>query len=294
MSLGHHCQTATSGADALERIADRPFDVVISDWEMPGMSGAELCERVRAAAGDDAPYTYFILLTGFHDRDHLMTGMEAGADDYQRKPVDVDELEARLVSAARVVDLHRRLTTRAAALRYDSKRFYAASRTDPLTGAGNRLRMNEELAAAIARAKRYGHRFSIAMCDLDFFKAFNDRFGHIAGDEALQRIAETMRATIRTGDTLFRYGGEEFVVLLAELDVDGAARVMDRVRAEVERLALPAGSGESSMTVSIGVAELDLARDRSSIDWIGHADAALYAAKARGRNRVVTCPHRDG
>lgn len=294
MSLGHHCQTATSGADALERIADRPFDVVISDWEMPGMSGAELCERVRAAAGDDAPYTYFILLTGFHDRDHLMTGMEAGADDYQRKPVDVDELEARLVSAARVVDLHRRLTTRAAALRHDSKRFYAASRTDPLTGAGNRLRMNEELAAAIARAKRYGHRFSIAMCDLDFFKAFNDRFGHIAGDEALQRIAETMRATIRTGDTLFRYGGEEFVVLLAELDVDGAARVMDRVRAEVERLALPAGSGESSMTVSIGVAELDLARDRSSIDWIGHADAALYAAKTRGRNRVVTCPHRDG
>ncbi|MBS2018865.1 MAG: diguanylate cyclase [Deltaproteobacteria bacterium] len=291
--LGHHCRTARDGADALALIAERPVDVVIADWEMPKMTGAELCEQIRASAADDAPYTYFILLTGFHDRDHLLAGMEAGADDYQRKPVDVDELEARLVSAARVVELHRRLTTRAAALRRDSKRFYAASRTDPLTGAGNRLRMNEEIEAAMARASRYGHRYSLAMCDIDFFKKLNDALGHVAGDAALQRVVDTIATTVRTGDAVFRYGGEEFVVLLVELELGGAARVMDRVRAEIERLELPSGSS-GPMTMSIGVAELDLARDRTAADWIGRADAALYTAKARGRNRVVASPSREG
>lgn len=290
--LGHHCRTAASAAEALERIAEKPADVVISDWEMPGMSGAQLCERIRSA-GDDAPYTYFIVLTGFHDREHLIAAMEAGADDYQRKPVELDELEARLVSAARVVELHRRLASKTAALRHDSKRFYAASRTDTLTGAGNRLHLDEELTAALARARRYGHKCSIAMCDLDFFKAFNDRFGHVAGDEALRRIAETMRSTIRTGDALFRYGGEEFAVLLVEQNVGDASRVMERVRAEVERIALPSATAGRSMTISIGVAGLDLTRDRSPTDWIGRADAALYAAKAQGRNRVVSSPSKE-
>jgi PleD family two-component response regulator len=194
-------------------LAERPADLVISDWDMPMMNGAELCRRVRSG-GDDVPYTYFILMTAFDDREHLLAGMTAGADDYQRKPVSFDELEARLLTAGRVVKLHRRLASRTAELRDDSTRNYAASRTDALTGVFNRMRLDEEIATLLSRASRYGHTCSLAMCDLDFFKSYNDQFGHVAGDEALRLVARGMRSNLRSADALFRYGGEEFVVLL--------------------------------------------------------------------------------
>jgi len=289
-AYGHHCRTAASGEDALRAIAERHPDVVISDWEMPGMNGAELCRQTRNTE-DDSPYIYFIILSAFSDRAHLLAGMEAGADDYQRKPVDLDELEARLLSASRVVELHRRLATRTAELRHDSTRFYAASRTDALTGVGNRLRLDEEVAAMLSRASRYGHRCSLAICDLDFFKAFNDRYGHVAGDETLKRVATGMRANLRTADALFRYGGEEFVVLLVEQSLDDATFVMDRMRAEIERLAIASPATGGSLTVSVGVAEVDTARDGTPADWIARADAALYVAKSQGRNRVVAAPN---
>jgi two-component system, cell cycle response regulator len=288
-SYGHHCRTAVCGEDALRAIAERHPDVVISDWEMPGMNGAELCRRTRNTE-DDSPYTYFIILSAFSDRAHLLAGMEAGADDYQRKPLDLDELEARLLSAARVVELHRRLASRTAELRHDSTRFYAASRTDALTGVGNRLRLDEEVSAMLSRAARYGHRCALAICDLDFFKAFNDRYGHVAGDEALRRVATGMRANLRAADTVFRYGGEEFVVLLVEQSLADATFVMDRMRAEIERLAIASPATGGALTVSVGVAEVDPNRDSVPADWIARADAALYVAKSQGRNRVIATP----
>jgi diguanylate cyclase (GGDEF)-like protein len=285
-TYGHNCRTAVSGEDALRAIAETHPDVVISDWEMAGMDGAELCRQTRKT-DDDAPYTYFIILSSFTDRAHLLAGMEAGADDYQRKPVDLDELEARLLTAARVVELHRRLASRTAELRQDSTRFYAASRTDPLTGVGNRLRLDEEVAAMLSRAVRYGHRCALAICDLDFFKAFNDRFGHVAGDEALRRVAGGMRTNLRAADTLFRYGGEEFVVLLVEQTLADATFVMDRMRVEIEGLGIASPATGGPLTVSIGIAEVDPIHDHAAVDWIARADAALYVAKAQGRNRVV-------
>lgn len=287
--FGHRCRTAADGYEALAAIAQQQPDVVISDWKMPGMNGAQLCERIRSA-GDDAPYTYFIILSAFGDRDHLVAGMAAGADDYQQKPVDLDELEARLVSAARVVDLHRRSASRTADLRHDSTRFYNASRTDSLTGAGNRLRLDEEIATMLSRAQRYEHRCSLAICDIDFFKAFNDRFGHVAGDEALRQVADGMRASLRSADTLFRYGGEEFVVLLVEQSLEEAQIVMDRMRAAVERIAIPSPATGGVLTISVGVAQVDPAKDASAEQWLARADAALYRAKGSGRNRVVSTP----
>lgn len=292
-SFGHRCRTAVDGEDALRAVAERRPDVVISDWEMPRMNGAELCRRTRKG-GDETPYTYFIILTAYGDREHLLAGMAAGADDFQRKPVDLDELEARLLSASRVVELHRRLASRAAELQTDSTRFYAASRTDALTGTGNRLRLDEEASALLARAARYGHRCSLAICDLDFFKAFNDKFGHVAGDDALRRVAAGMRANLRSADTLFRYGGEEFVVLLVEQSLADATFVMDRMRRAIEGLAISSPATGASLTLSVGVAEVDTAHDGTPADWIARADAALYTAKQGGRNRVVSAAPPDG
>jgi two-component system, cell cycle response regulator len=286
LSFGHRCRVAVDGLDALRLLAESSADVIVSDWDMPNLNGAELCQRVRSA-GDDAPYVYFMILTGFNDRAHLLAGMAAGADDYQRKPVDLHELEARLVSAARVVELHRRLELRTETLRVDSTRHYAASRTDGLTGVGNRMHLDEEIATLLARAQRYGATCSLALCDLDFFKAYNDRFGHVAGDKALRAVAEAMRKNVRAADALFRYGGEEFVVLLFQQSLSDAERAMDRMRTEVAGLGIPSAAG-GCVTLSIGVAELDVARDRSAEAWIARADVALYEAKSRGRNRVIS------
>jgi two-component system chemotaxis response regulator CheY len=287
-SHGHRCRVAGDGTEALKLLAERPADLVISDWAMPEMSGAELCRRVRDG-GDDVPYTYFIIMTAFDDREHLLAGMAAGADDYQRKPVRPDELEGRLISAQRVVEHHRRLEARTANLLDDSTRHYEASRTDALTGVANRMRLDEEIATLLSRARRYGHTCSLAICDVDHFKAYNDRFGHVAGDDALRSIADGMRLNLRSADALFRYGGEEFVVLLIEQSLAEAERAMERMRVQIERLGIPSARG-GPLTVSVGVAELDPASDRSGEDWIARADAALYEAKARGRNRVVSTP----
>ena len=285
-SFGHDCRVAVDGFDALRLLAESPADVVISDWDMPGMSGAELCRRVRSA-GDDAPYTYFIIMTAFDDRDHLLGGMKAGADDYQCKPVRFAELEARLLSAGRVVELHRRLALRSAALHEDNVRNYLASRTDALTGVGNRMRLDEEVATLLSRAQRYGHTCSLAICDLDFFKSFNDCFGHVAGDEALRAVAEGMRSNLRSADAVFRYGGEEFVILLIEQSLVDAELAMERMRSQIERLAIPSAGG-GPLTVSVGVAQVDPEEDHTAELWIARADAALYEAKSGGRNRVMS------
>lgn len=287
--LGHRVRFAQDAPRALEMLDERPADVVISDWDMPGMTGAELCAILRQRE-DDEPYTYFIILTGFDDREHLLAGMAAGADDYQRKPVNLDELEARLVSASRVVDLHRRLETRTAALLDDTTRLFAASRTDALTGAGNRLRFDEDVETMLSRAQRYGHPCSLALCDLDYFKSFNDTLGHVAGDEALRRVAEAMRNNLRASDTLYRYGGEEFVVLLVEQSVGDAVRAMERMRTAIERLSIPSPRTGGALTVSIGVAQVDPSQDATPETWIERADGCLYDAKDRGRNRVVPEP----
>ena len=285
-AFGHDCRAAADGAEAARLLEERPADVVVADWEMPGLSGAELCRQIRS--GEDGAYTYFILMTGHHDREHLIEGMAAGADDYQKKPIELDELEARLVSAARVVALHRRLHDRENELRRDSSALFAVSRTDPLTGIGNRLRMEEELAAAYSRAKRYAHRFTLAIVDVDHFKVLNDGFGHLAGDEALKIVASTLRAGLRSADSLYRYGGEEFVVVLPEQSLADAVGAVDRMRRALEEQHIrhPAGS---ALTVSAGVAELDPTSDDIAT-WIARADAALYFAKSNGRNRVEAIP----
>jgi two-component system cell cycle response regulator len=283
--LGHACRTARDGQEALEMHQQQHADVILSDCRMPRMDGLELCRRTRVGDDDSSSYTYFILMTGYNDKEHFLQGMEAGADDYHPKPIDIDELQARLLSAGRVISLYRKLAEHNSSLRRDSQMSFRLARVDPLTEVANRLRMNEDLEIIWGRAKRYGHRFSAALCDIDWFKTYNDHFGHLAGDAVLRRIAQSIRKELRQGDELYRYGGEEFLVVLPEQSQGEAIQAMERVRREVERLAIPTVAEKGIVTISIGVAELD-AGDDAVANWLLRVDKTLYAAKGSGRNRV--------
>jgi two-component system chemotaxis response regulator CheY len=141
--------------------------------------------------------------------------------------------------------------------------------------------MNEDLRTMWSRARRYKHEYAIAICDIDRFKAYNDRFGHLAGDEALRRVAQAIRASLRESDGLYRYGGEEFVVLFPDQSLAQAARALRRVQLDVERLCIPAAKPGMALTISVGAATIDPHRDANVEAALQRADAELYRAKAR-------------
>jgi two-component system cell cycle response regulator len=288
VSFGHLCRTAADGLQAWQLHQAERADVIVSDWDMPGIDGIELCRRTRVAA--DEAYTYFILMTAFADKAHFVRGMQAGADDYQTKPIDLDELQARLVSAERVISVYRRLSNKNRSLRHDSQAAIRLARTDPLTGVANRLHLREALEALLARSQGDDLRCSIALCDIDHFKAYNDHFGHVAGDAVLRNVAQTIQGELRRGDALYRYGGEEFLIAFPEQSVSDASRAAERARRAVESLGIRTVGRRGIVTISIGVAQPT--PDDASIDsWIERADAALYRAKHEGRNRVEREPH---
>lgn len=286
-ALGHACVVATDGEEAWRLFQATDVDVVISDRRMPGLDGVELCRRVRAAPRDT--YTYFIFLTVVDDKAAVAGGMAAGADDYLVKPLDADELRTRLAVADRVTTLHRQLARQSAELERLNRALFAQSRADALTGLGSRLKLREDLEAIAARARRYGHGYCVVMCDVDFFKAYNDGHGHLAGDEVLRTVARTLRATCRGGDHAYRYGGEEFLILLPEQSLDGGFAAAERHRRAIEALAIPHPGNPCGgvVTISAGVAALPNTSTAPIDTWLAAADAALYRAKHSGRNRVA-------
>ena len=283
--LGHECLAAADGEEAWGLYKENPdIDTIISDWMMPGVDGLELCRRVRGDGREG--YTFFIFLTALGDREHLLQGLEAGADDYLSKPLDRDELGMRLTSALRVTELHRRLAFQNGELEKLNRMLFEQSRQDPLTSLGNRLRLREDLQVLQSRTERYGHSYAVALCDVDFFKAYNDRYGHLAGDDVLRRVAAAISSGLRGGDAAYRYGGEEFLIVLPEQDAEDADATTDRLRRAVEDLGIPHADGtpRGVVTISAGVAMSPEAEDADAL--LKAADTALYAAKEAGRNRV--------
>jgi diguanylate cyclase (GGDEF)-like protein len=266
--LGHRCSVAEDGTEAWQRFQEELPDVVITDWQMPGMDGTELAQAIRSHSG--SPYAYVVVLTGAADETAARLTMEAGADDLLLKPLDVAQLERKLIAAARVTALHRRL--------------HDDARQDALTGLGNRLRLAEDLEVLCGRVGRYGHVYSVALLDIDNFKGYNDGSGHLAGDDVLRAVARALNQQIRSGDALYRYGGEEFLSLLPEQSIESAAIAAERLRSAVEALAIPHPAG-GVVTVSAGVAALTDPDCRPE-ELFELADQALYRAKEGGRNRV--------
>jgi two-component system chemotaxis response regulator CheY len=285
--LGHECLVAADGDRAWALLQSSTIDLLITDWMMPGLDGPELCRRIRAR--DDDAYTYIILATVVSDRDHVLEGMRAGADDYLIKPIDPFAVQTRLIAAERVTSLHRQISEFRTQLERLNRDLAEQARTDPLTQLGNRLRLHEDLELLHAGALRHRRPYSVAIFDLDHFKSYNDTYGHPEGDKALQQVAAILAADIRTADAAYRYGGEEFLVLLANERLDGARVIAERLRKTIEASAFPhEGTASGLLTISAGIASFDPPETgRTASQIIEDADQALYTAKQEGRNRVA-------
>ncbi|MDA0174099.1 response regulator [Solirubrobacter taibaiensis] len=222
--LGHEVVEAEDGSDGWQRFqAGRP-EVVITDWAMPGIDGTELTRRIRSLEGGG--YTYIMVLSARADEHAQRDAVRAGADDVLAKPLDPAELERGLIAAERLVTMHRRMTS-------DLRR-------DPVTGAGSRVRLDEDLAALCARVTRYGHTYCVAM------------IGLVPGsDDGVRRVGAALTEEIRSGDVLYRYGPAQFVVLLPEQGLETANLAANRLRTASERAA-PAGTAISVGIVTTG------------------------------------------
>jgi len=279
-ALGHECVAVPDGDAAWRHVQDFRPDVLVTDRDMPGLDGVQLCRAIRESEQDS--YTYLILVTSAANRADVLSGMEAGADDYLAKPLDPFDLETRLLAARRVTSLHTELAR-------TREQLAKLANTDPLTKLRNRHGLLDELDRLHATSQRYGRGYCLALCDLDFFKSYNDSYGHQAGDEALRAVAATLAAHVRQGDTVFRYGGEEFLLLLPEQQQDDAVLALDRIRRAVQDLGLEHSTSypDGVVTLSIGISAFTPGMHVTNREVLKEADRALYAAKAAGRNKVM-------
>jgi len=275
LKAGYEVVSVQNGLEAWELLNERFFPVVLTDWVMPEMNGLELCRRIRQS--NFPGYVFIILLTAKDAKSDIIDGLEAGADDYLTKPVHNAELVARLRTAKRICDLE--------------KAFMLMTITDPLTGAFNRGHMAECVNYEIGRAARYAHPTSLILCDIDYFKQINDTYGHQAGDEVLKAFVKCLQDTIRHDvDLLFRYGGEEFALLLPETNLTGALHLGERIRCLVSQLETQHDRKRIQITASIGVSCYDPTatnKDMTNEALVNMADQYLYKCKRGGRNKVL-------
>ena len=257
-------------------------DLAILDWVMPGMTGPEVCKLVRQQEREK--YTYLILLTSKSLKEDLIEGMESGADDYVTKPFDQHELQVRLRAGIRILELQAELMAAREELREHATK-------DPLTKLWNRRHIMEVLELELARIQRQDTPLSLLMIDLDHFKSINDTYGHSAGDEVLRETGRRLKASVRQYDSVGRYGGEEFLVVMPGCGGADVEKQAERLRVALCSTPMKAGDHELTVTGSFGATFALPAFQANPQDLIKIADEALYRAKRAGRNRVQTIRH---
>lgn len=275
---GHQVVAVSNGADAWALLdAEDSPRIAILDWMMPGLEGVEICRRVRARS--DRAYTFLILLTAHGQKHGLLSGLQAGADDYLSKPFNGEELRARLQVAERILSVQDELIAARDALHFQATH-------DLLTGILSRGAAMDFLVRELARGFREQRTIGVVLADLDHFKRVNDTYGHVAGDTVLQEAAQRMLKCTRRYDCVGRYGGEEFLIVFPSSSENCTVILAERIRKAVQSEPVQLADAQVLMTASFGAASSDTSKLQEPIDLLRSADAALYRAKELGRNRV--------
>lgn len=275
---GYEVEVTRDGAEALSRLRmPGAPDIAILDWMMPEMDGVEVCRQLRAQ--DPTVPRYLILLTAKGNTEDVVEGLTSGADDYVTKPFDRKELLARLKVGERIITLQKDIIAAREELRI-------LATQDSLTATWNRRVILEHVGQELTRAQRKRASLSLAMADIDHFKRINDNFGHLGGDEVLREVSRRLSASLRPYDAVGRFGGEEFLVVMAECGEGEARSIGERLRACVSERPIQWDNQEIVLTISVGVATAGNTCGLTVENLIRVADDALYRAKSAGRNRV--------
>lgn len=290
---GYSVVACQNGREALEAIQREGACMVIADWMMPEMDGLEVCRAAREISTlNGLSFVHFILLTARDEKEHVVAGLEAGADDYLTKPYHFQELLARLRAGERILDLQQQLWKRQLELQKNNlematlnQKLHDLAHSDTLTRLPNRRSLFERINHAWDKQWSPDSPLSLLMLDVDRFKSVNDKYGHAGGDAVLRAVAEVVRQSIRGCDGPGRFGGEEFCVVFPHCSLEQAGDIAEQLRANVEERAINFEGNVIQVTASIGVASRH-ARHRVLDDLIADADAMLYRAKENGRNQV--------
>jgi diguanylate cyclase (GGDEF)-like protein len=282
---------ADDGASGIRMYREHKPDLILLDVVMPDMDGYEVARRIRSRE-KTGEWTPILFLTALVGDDDLARGIAAGGDDYLLKPVSEVVLGAKLRAMQRIIDMRGSLITMTQKLDAANRELRHVSIQDSLTGIANRRHFDDSLKQEWRRALRARRPLALILFDIDYFKQYNDVYGHQAGDECLRAVAGNLaRHARRPGDWVARFGGEEFAVVLSETDARGAVHLAEQMRAAIDALAIPHSGSAVGRTVSISAGVASMVPESASgepdelVQW---ADAALYDAKRQGRNRVVS------
>jgi len=273
----HKIVFAKNGREALDFFAQHQPNLVITDWSMPDISGPELCERIRKEF--QQYYPYIILVTSHDEKEQVIQGLAAGADDYLTKPFDPGELLARVRVGRRICDLHREVQEK-------NRQLEELALTDPLTGLPNRRAIDIWATRQLNGAARHNFPLWAGVADLDNFKAINDTYGHDAGDTVLKGFAEVLKINTRSSNICGRLGGGEFLIILTHAEQPNALIAFERIRKQLEEKKFVFGKHSCYVTASIGAAGFSGGKPPNLTELIARADTALYEAKHKGRNRI--------
>lgn len=283
---GYEVITAKDGREAARLLCETDGPrLALIDWMMPHLDGPGVCREVRNKR--DGAYVYIMLLTAKQSSEDIVQGLEAGADDYLTKPCYPPELQARLHTGLRVLQLEDKLVDAREQMRFKATH-------DSLTLLWDRGAILSMLRSELCQSVRESTTVSLLLCDIDKFKQINDIHGHLVGDEVLQEMAVRLRDAVRANDAVGRYGGEEFLIVLSACPYNNLQNCAEKVREAINSNPFDTEGGSISVSLSIGAVTIQNWDSSQSIEpFLREVDAALYRAKAAGRDRVVYAESSD-
>jgi diguanylate cyclase (GGDEF)-like protein len=303
---GYQLAFAQNGTEAISQIEEGNFDLVLLDVMMPDLDGFSVCRKLKSSP--QFKHLPVIFLTAKTDKNSILEGFNAGGVDYITKPFSGAELVARVKNHLELLEAREKLEDINVELNKEilkgiqmenalreseqklkemNRTLEKLARTDPLTQLSNRRNIMEQITYEQSRAKRSGHCFSLVIADIDNFKSFNDKHGHDCGDQVLKEVSQLIKENLRAQDQVARWGGEEFLLLLPETELEGGIEAAEKIRKALEEKIFTYEGQSLSVTMTFGVKDCQC---NESIDQcINAADMALYKGKEAGRNRVAAC-----